>query len=203
MSISSASGNKVEGNTIRGNDGGRMTIFGNNNTVGGMTSGAGNQLYSNGGDGVIVALLSTGNSILTNQIYGNAGLGIELGDGLQGSFDTGVTPNDQDDPDTGPNHRQNFPVMTSAIRDSTTGITTISGTLDSNPSQTYTVQCFMTEEGGDSSGHGEGQELLHTIITATGANGDSPTFTCTSSAPAVGDKVSATATNTATPPSSP
>jgi hypothetical protein len=61
----------------------------------------------------------------------------------------------------------------------------------------------MTEEGDDSSGHGEGQELLDTIITATGANGDSPTFTCTSSAPAVGDKVSATATNTATPPSSP
>ena len=59
----------------------------------------------NGGDGVEVAgALSVENTIRSNSIFGNGGLGIDLGT-------SGVTPNDPDDPDSGPNDLQNFPVL--------------------------------------------------------------------------------------------
>jgi trimeric autotransporter adhesin len=198
--ISGADGTKVEGNTIQNNGGSGVVMSlppqatPSDITIGGMAPEAGNQIFNNGGNGVRI-WFGLGIRILSNQIYGNAELGIKLGDVTTG---TGVTTNDEDDPDTGPNNRQNFPEIISAIRGPTTGVTTISGTLNSNPSQNFTIQCFATEAGGDPSGHGEGQTLLDTTTTTTGTDGNSPTFTCTSNTPAVGDKVTMTATNTAT-----
>jgi len=190
-----AYGTEVNGNTITDNGYiGVQIRYGDGNTVGGTGSDAGNQISNNGGHGVSLWFDSgTGNRILSNQIYGNDRLGIDL-DNFDG-ISCCVTANDIDDPDTGANNLQNFPVISSATRDSTTGTTTITGTLNSNPSQTYTIQCFVTEAGGDPSGHGEGQTFLAETTTATDANGDA-TFTCTSDAPAVGNMVSVTATNT-------
>jgi hypothetical protein len=204
-----AARNKVQGNFI-GTDKDGTADLGNTasgvfineysrlNTIGGTASGAGNIISGNGGNGVTVASSGnfygrySGNGILSNSIYSNDELGIDLGPS------SGVTANDTDDTDTGANDLQNFPVVSSAVRESTTSTTTISGTLKSSPSQTYTIQCFLTEDGGDPSGHGEGKTLLDTTTTTTDENGDSPTFSCASNVPTVGDRVSTTATNTAT-----
>jgi hypothetical protein len=137
-----------------------------------------------------------GNRILSNSIFSNGETGIDLGGGTEDSF--GVTANDPDDPDaTAPasnNHRQNFPVITSAIKSSTSPfLTTISGSINSNPSQNYTIQCFVAAP--DPSGHGEGQILVAQTTAATDANGDD-SFSCVSPIPQAGQLVTATATNT-------
>lgn len=106
------------------------------------------------GRGVEVSTSNTkGNRILSNSIFSNAGLGIDL-DG------DGVTPNDgPGDADTGPNNLQNFPVLSSAK----TGLssTTIKGTLEGIPTQSqiaegYTIQFFSNPE----SSKDEGKTLI-------------------------------------------
>jgi hypothetical protein len=84
--------------------------------------------------------------ILTNSIFSNGALGIELGD-------DGVTINDDKDFDTGANERQNSPVLTSAlsstvvtsITDLLVPTTTISITVafNSTPNSTFTLQFFF------------------------------------------------------------
>jgi hypothetical protein len=202
ISGSGATGNKVEGNRIGieadgsgglGNDGHGVLISAgaSNNTVGGTASGAGNAIAFNGQDGVLIVELiafeGTGNSVLSNFIFSNGGLGIDLSP-------DGVTGNDNDDPDTGANNLQNFPVITSAIRSNTTNFTTIQGTLNSNPSQSFTVQCFVAVP--DGSGHGEGQIPAGADTTVTTDSGGDASFSCISPIPQLGQAVTATATNT-------
>jgi len=147
---------------------------------------------------------STGNSIISNFIHSNAELGIDLAGGTEDA--NGVTANDTDDPDTGANNLQNYPFINSATRSNATGTTTISGRLNSEPSQDYTIQCYLTPAGTPATAYGEGFRLLDTTNFTTNANGSAP-FTCTSTFPIVGGQilrrtVSATATNDATGDSS-
>jgi hypothetical protein len=212
--------NKIEGNSIgtrasstqdlgNGEDGVNIRDGAFDNKIGGTASGAGNRIAHNGQDGVSIS--SEGNSVLSNFIFSNTGLGIDLGS-------SGVTNNDTDDPDTGANNLQNFPVITSATRSTnvTPGITSISGTLNSNPNQTYTVQCFVAAPGPfaaapDPSGHGEGQILVAqdtTVQTDAGGDADgTDSFTCVTNFPVVVGQtvVTATATklDTSTTPSTP
>ena len=179
-----ANGTQALGNNLRGV---HITNGTSNTTVGGMDTGEANVISGNGDDGVAISS-GTGNSVLSNLIFRNTGLGIDLGT-------SGTTANDPDDPDTGANNLQNFPVVGTVIRSSTTGITTVSGTLDSNPNQTYTIQCFLAD--GPEAGYGEGFQLLASTTTTTDAGGDAP-FACTSTAPNLGSAVSTTATNTTT-----
>jgi hypothetical protein len=204
---SSAEGNRVEGNYIGttadgsgdlGNTTDGVVMQGTNTRVGGVddpgtpqTEFPANTIAHNGGDGVAVSSgASAGNFFLSNSIFSNGDLGIDLGS-------DGVTANDTDDPDTGANNLQNFPVLSSAIRSLATGDTTISGRLNSNPTQDFVVQCFLTN-GAPASAHGEGSRLLDTELVSTGANGNRR-FTCDSSLPRLGQvpgqTVSATATN--------
>jgi hypothetical protein len=203
---SDATGNKVQGNfigtgangtTALGNDDGVVISSGHDSTIGsavGSTAG-GNRIANNDQDGVLVfGGLAVGNSILSNSIFSNGELGIDLGGGTEDSFQ--VTDNDADDPDapSSNNHRQNFPVISSAVRSNTTSFTTISGTLNSNPNQTFTVQCFVAVP--DPSGHGEGQIPAGADTTVTtNASGDG-SFSCFSPVPQAGQAVTATATNT-------
>jgi CSLREA domain-containing protein len=198
-------GNKIEGNFIGTNASGNGAL-GNgldgvqvagadDNTVGGTVAGAGNRIGHNGAAGVSVIVNgafgpegATGNRVLSNSIFQNAGLGIDLGA-------TGVTANDTKDPDTGANDLQNIPVIASAIRFST-GLTTISGTLNSNPNQNFTIQCFVAGPP-DPSGHGEGLIPAGQTTAATNANGDG-SFSCVSPIPQAGQAMTATATNTLT-----
>lgn len=97
------------------------------------------------------------NRILSNSIFGNSALGIDLGT-------AGATLNDHCDVDTGANLQQNFPVLTQAVSSLATGIR---GTLDSVANTTFLLQ-FFANPACDSSGYGEGQIYLgdSSVVTA-------------------------------------
>jgi parallel beta-helix repeat protein len=137
-------------------------------TVGGSAS-LGNLIAFNTGDGVNAALPATGlsgqvsyNTIhsnaaglvvtggrvnaLRNNIRDNAGLGIDLGN-------DGVTANDAQDVDTGPNGLQNFPMLTSVVPGATSY--TINGLLSSTPNTSFFLD-FFANPACDPSGCGEG-----------------------------------------------
>ncbi len=69
----SSSGNKLSGNEIMSNGGDGVTIIGSRNaTVGGIASGAGNQIVSNAGFGVLAAGVCTGTVVQSNMIAVNS-----------------------------------------------------------------------------------------------------------------------------------
>src|SRR5262249_255102 len=148
---------------------------------GGTAPGAGNVIAFSGGTGVVTVGSRT--SILSNSIYGNAGLGIDRGD-------NGVTQNVPCDTAG----EQNFPVLTRAL--SGTGTTTIEGTLNSRPSQTYRIELFANTAC-DPSGYGQGRNYLGSTMVTTdaGCNGSfSATFPI--GLPST-TRITATATNAA------
>ena len=161
-----------------------------NNTIGGTVAGAGNVIAFNGAAGVAVlepfpSHPNVGNAILSNLIYANAALGIDLGG-------DGVTPNHPGGLIPGPNGFENFPVLTSAV--SASPHTTIRGTLNAAPSSTFTIQ-FYVNVMADPSGFGQGQIFLGSIKVKTDTSGNA-TFTAVFNvAFPPGLKVSATATD--------
>ncbi|HJR07106.1 MAG TPA: Calx-beta domain-containing protein [Pyrinomonadaceae bacterium] len=187
-----ATGATAAGNTGHGiadvRSGSDMSVGGN--TIGGAGAGEANTIAFNGGDGVAVVSgtgTTSGTTISRNSIHTNTGLGIDLAD-------NGVTPNDDDDPDTGANDLQNFPVITSAV---TSSMTIINGTLNSTPSTTFTVE-FFSNAACDASGNGEGQTFVGSLTNVTtNANGDATFMFQTASPVAAGQFITATATNPA------
>jgi uncharacterized repeat protein (TIGR01451 family) len=124
-------------NVISGNSGTGVFINGtgitNNDVIGNYIglNAAGTAALGNFGHGVDVGGGSaTGNTILSNLIFANQALGINLDN-------NGVTPNDAGDPDTGANNLQNFPIITSAVRNG--GNTTLQGTFNSTPKRAASV----------------------------------------------------------------
>lgn len=176
------------GNTVADNgDAGITTTNASDITIGGIGAGQPNTIASNGGKGVVVGASLTDTSarvsIRGNSIYGNSGLGIDLGN-------NGVTPNDTDDSDTGPNGLLNFPVLTKVEH----GSVVVSGTYAGAPNQTYTLD-FYTSQTGDASGYGPGQKWLGSDTVTTDASGSSTfTFTFGANIPA-GQVIAATATD--------
>ena len=190
-----ASGNRVQGNYI-GTDNSGTADLGNSadgvlfieaahgNIVGGTEAGAANVIAFNDYDGVKVdGSTSTANAILSNSVFSNGGLGIDLGV-------DGVTANDPGDADTGPNDLQNFPELRSAF--TSNGSTQIKGTLNSIPGETFTVQFFSSPQK-DPSGHGEGKKYLGEQSVTTDSNGNAEVTFASQDATA-GEFVSATAT---------
>ncbi|HWP43125.1 MAG TPA: PKD domain-containing protein, partial [Blastocatellia bacterium] len=145
-----------------------IEIISGSHVIGGAISGEGNIITSNGGmapgfSSAGVRVLSSGNTILSNSIFSNSGLGIDL----VGS--QGVTPNDPCDTDSGPNRLQNFPELISVTTNPATGTTSIQGSLNSAPGTTFTIQ-FFSNLSCDSSGNGEGETFIgSTTVTATGS----------------------------------
>ena len=84
---------------------------------------------------------TTGNAILGNQIHSNTGLGIDLYGDNFGSPET----NDSQDPDSGPNNQQNFPVLSSATVNSAGDQVTIVGQLDSLPGTSFRIEFFSND----------------------------------------------------------
>jgi hypothetical protein len=169
-----ATGNQVLANLIGttadaghplGNGGDGVLIIrdpnSNNNTVGG--AGVGNLIAFNGKAGVVVGLslgdTSAGDTISQNAIFSNGGLGIDLGN-------DGVTPNTPGGPHAGPNHLQNYPVLTPYT---TPG--TLTGTLNSTPNTTFVLE-FFANPAPDPTGHGPGQDYLGSEKVTTNAAGN-------------------------------
>ncbi len=155
-------------------------ISGDDNTIGGTATSESNVIAFNVLDGVFVqAGPGTGNAILSNSIFSNTGLGIDLGQ-------DGVTLNDPEDDDTGVNNLQNFPVLTSA---STGGV---QGTLNSTPNTAFLLE-FFANSTCDFSGFGEGETFLGSTNVSTDGSGNT-NFTGIFPVP-LGTFVTATATD--------
>jgi hypothetical protein len=152
----------------------------NNNYIGGAATGAGNIISGNGKGISVVA--STGNAILTNSVYGNTGIGIDLAN-------DGVTINDGTKGGALANSGMDTPIFTTKTLVGTS--LTVSGYVGSAASQvtfaSATVQVFKSDN--DSSGYGEGQTFLGTL-TADASGNFSGTLTVSL---AVGDKITGTA----------
>ena len=143
--FSSASYNLMEGNLIgtditgtqpipNDQEGIQFFFSASYNTVGGTVAGAGNIIAFNQNQGISVGLSSNdecvGDTILSNSIFGNSRIGIDLGS-------DGVTPNTPGSPHTGANNLQSFPVLNEAV--AFTGLSTvIAGSLNSAADATFT-----------------------------------------------------------------
>ena len=167
---------------------GVVTDRSNDNEIGGITDGAGNVIAFNGGVGVLV--FGTRNPILSNSIFSNGDIGIDLFTG--GGLTFGVTPNDAGDGDTGGNNFQNFPVLTSAVSGS--GATTIEGTLNSTPSTTFRLE-FFSNTICDPSGFGEGETFLGTTDVTTDGSGNASFMVTFPDTVAPGQFITSTATD--------
>src|SRR5437773_562225 len=110
-------------------------------------------------------------TITRNSIASNAGLGIDLAP-------TGPNPNDLaaacadgfPDCDTGPNGRQNFPVLDASSRWTASGVV-LNGSLASRPNQTYAIE-FFASRAADPSGFGEGEVYMGSIAVTTDSSGN-------------------------------
>jgi hypothetical protein len=185
-------GTDVTGNQNLGNLGPGIQADSGNMQIGGLGNGQGNVIAFNGNNGffggqagVIVDNGSTSVSILSNSIFSNGRLGIDLNN-------DGVTPNHPGGPVFGANFDQNYPVLDAAL--TFQGSTLIGGTLNSAANATYTIQ-FFDNPTADPSGHGQGETLIGTTTVTTDSFGNAGFQARFSSAVNAGDAISATATD--------
>jgi hypothetical protein len=163
-----SSGNAVQYNTIgmsvtsstAGNTGSGVlvTLGAKNTTIGAPLSPTspnarwgGNTIYNNGSPGVFITLgAGSGNSVLDNEFSANGNLDIDLNI-------SGPSANQTTNPAAGPNGLQNYPELTSAERDASSGLETVKGTLKSAPNTTYRMDIYW---GWSCLGNGRGQAYL-------------------------------------------
>src|SRR5262245_59505973 len=181
-------GTAVDGTSPLGNGGVAIHTGDAPVTIGGTSTGEGNVIAYNGSDAffhpaVFVETTKSGTLIAGNSIFANVGLGIDL-DPL------GLTPNDDGDPDTGANGRQNFPVLAGIFP----GGTSVGGTLNSTLNTTFRIEVFANDAC-DPSGNGGGQSFVRAndAVTTDGSGHADFTVTFAQSLPA-GTILTATAT---------
>ena len=207
VEISSAgtSGNVVEGDLI-GTDvtgtraiangtGVELDAGASDNTIGGITAGAGNTIADNTGDGVQVFDAGTiDDAIRGNSIFGNGVLGIELLTLLGVLLGTSGVPstNILGGSTSGPNNDENYPVLT--IVSYAPGIgTTIAGNINTTPNTTVFVD-FYTDAVEGKDGYGQGQTYVGSVTVTTTDDGNA-SFTFLSTSLPRNAIVSATATD--------
>ncbi len=191
--LDSATGTRVQGNRIGTDAAGTANwgttafagIYLDNGTAGTLVQG--NVVAFSGAEGgiVLLAAAGAGNALLGNQVYGNTGLGIDLGS-------DGVTANDTGDADTGANNLQNFPVLTLA-RTNGAGSFEIAGTINSTANTYIRIELFANTAN-DASGYGEGQTYLGFVNVLTDGAGNATFSTTLAATVAAGAFISATAT---------
>jgi hypothetical protein len=178
--------------TDLGNIGSGVEINGSSGVLLGTTSAPANVIAFNG-RGVLVLGAGTGNQLYANEYIDNDTLSIDLSSGAGAD---GVTANDINDVDSGPNNLQNFPVLTdgSAQADSIT----VAGTLDLPTGITtpvaYTL-AFYESLVCDASGNGEGEVLLATRQVNFASNAENFSVTLPIPPGAGGSVLTATATD--------
>src|SRR6185369_6949365 len=146
---------------------------------------AANVIAYNDSVGVRVLGNGDGNSILGNSVYGNHYLGIDLGA-------SGVTPNDGVKVASQPNDGMDMPLLSGAVL--TGASLSVSGSLAAGSSAFTGSRIEVFEDDGDASGFGEGRVFLG--ATTIASNGWFA-LTLPSSGVAVGDRITATATDAA------
>ena len=155
IDITNSDSNIVYNNIVTENLDVGIYIEGTGNQVGGVSNGMSNQIFNNDGVGISVASASgRGNQISGNLTYENSGLGIDLGE-------DGVTANDLDDSDTGPNDLLNYPEIDSIYAFDDSSFTVYGHILD-----TGYIEFFVAHPVGydtlpsDPSGYGEAYEYV-------------------------------------------
>lgn len=161
------------------------------NSIGGFANGEGNRIAFNDLAGIRVSEYGTAysynNSLRGNAVFANSGLGIDLW-----ASEAGVTPNDPGDADSGPNHLQNFPVLSTITAGDNQVV--IVGTLTSTSNTAYALD-FYANSVCDPSGYGEGERYLGAANVSTGNTGHA-NFTVTLPVNViVGQRITATATD--------
>ncbi|MDQ5836006.1 MAG: VCBS repeat-containing protein, partial [Acidobacteriota bacterium] len=192
---STGNGNVVSrnliGTAINGSDSvangedGVLIAGGANLTVGGASRAYANTIAFNSGRGVNLSGGATGDRIAVNSIHDNGNIGIDLGT-------DGVTPNDNQDADSGQNGLQNFPVLTSAtLFGQNIGV---AGTLNSTPNRVFTLR-FFSNAACDASGNGEGASFVGSGTVKTDASGNASFSFYFENVTAAGGQLTATATD--------
>ena len=196
------------GNLVSGNDSDGIVVQGTgtvveDNVIGTDVAG---QPLGNAGAGVLIA--NGAGTVAANSIAHNLAAGVtargsarvtitdnaigdngELGIDLE-SGGPGVTPNDVDDTDMGPNALQNTPVLTQA-RPGAGG--TAGGRIETTPNTIVDVEVFASPAC-DPSGFGEGARLVGTATVTTNAGGEAAFSLITTNPLVLGEFVTATAT---------
>ncbi|MGN6135949.1 MAG: DUF4347 domain-containing protein, partial [Aureliella sp.] len=189
-----AIGTDSTGTQVWGNYGDGVTLQNGaaNTTIGGTAAGQANTIAYNGvdqGDYAGIAVKSTagsGNMFVANSIFGNSGLGIDLGE-------TGVTANDTLDADSGANNLENTPVLTAASTDGST--VTISGTLNTTANASGVLIHFYASGASGDPARRDGKRYLGSTTVSTDASGNA-TFANISFGAAVNSGEIITATTT-------
>lgn len=173
-------GDNADNNVIKGNhigtnvagtgdlgNGGRgvnITFSADGNLVGGTTASDANLIRFNDGRGVSVPNSgSINNAIIGNSLYQNTSPNIDLSD-------DGVTPNDADDADSGPNDLLNFPEWSTYSESG--GNTEVEYTLDV-PAGDYRIETFRDNgktliDSQNITHTGSGSETFSNTITGDG-----------------------------------
>ncbi|QQS32421.1 MAG: right-handed parallel beta-helix repeat-containing protein [Acidobacteriota bacterium] len=162
--------NNVRGNIIAENvsHGVNIDNGANTNNIGGPNSGQGNTIRNNGGAGINLSpTAGSGNNLDPNSIFGNVGLGIDLGG-------DGFTINDPLDADEGPNRLQNYPtIMSSQISNNELVVSYFMDSLPGNSNygtEGIYIEFFKADI------NGEGEIFLgSTYYTEADYNGLAPT----------------------------
>ena len=145
-----AGNNQVLGNIIKSNGGSGIVISDGFSSL----ISNGNIITANASNGIQILGSASGNSILGNAIYNNTGLGIDLGG-------DGVTANDPQDGDGGPNNLQNFPLIIAANG------STINGSINSSANSTFRIELFAGP-----SANGAGQSYFGAVTVTTDDSGN-------------------------------
>ena len=197
-SVNVVQGNKIGVNAAGtgplGNGDGIFTFVGGNGSIiGGVGPGEANEIAYNSGEGIIFTTNGgSDNSARGNSIHDNAGLGIDIGNHDGPNF------NDALDADNGPNHMQNFPVITTVehLGPQGAGSTRLAGKFHSAPSTTFDLDFYANPACSNFPREFvEGETWLGTSSVTTDASGDAAfdeTFPVQTEA---GARISATATD--------
>jgi len=191
VALTSGEGNFITNNTIAFHLVSGIVIQGGDNNV--IQS---NTIFSNGSDsrfsinygfgtGIFVED-GTGNTLRTNSIFNNARLGIDISP-------AGVNTNDFGDLDTGPNNRQNYPVLGKVEVGSSTKIV---GSLESQGRTTFRIEFFSNSASSPSSS-GQGKTFLAAVNVTSDLSGRA-VIEATLPRVAVGTFITATATDLST-----
>lgn len=175
--------NTIEGNSIGLGADGTSSLGGNygiiflvgaaNNTIGGSSIRSANIITNQARAGITtynpvtdetIPDAGLGNSILKNSIYNNGGLGIDL---ALTTGPEGVTANDAQDADVGPNDFQNTPTLT-RTQVQANGKIRVSGTINSKPLRRYRIEFFSNAAG---TTEAEGQTYVGTTTVRTNSSG--------------------------------